>query len=431
MKIKFINLLKMSFVAAVMATATSCSDDDGAAGTNPVDETSEKIFHIAMAVGSDGQSQTYIQGLTDLSTGDVSFNGFGFEVPSTRTARVYTSQDGKSVYNLDYGGGKIYKYTTTGGQSYTMESERNVQVAIGTANPRWTKVNEDTALMHNVITENIYDDAGNYVRTASTIRLVSIDLNTLQMGEIVEFEAPLNAEDAAAGNFVFRIDAPVVSNGKAYYGFAKRKWNTETGANVNATYTKVETLVVDFPSLTNPTIISTNVGGAAGATNGYRTPVSHFDENGDTYQIITVPNNTYDTHILRLRNGAYDESYDFNLSELLGKNTISNGWFYAGNGIGYVPFARSDEGALGDAVWSVARVDLYNNTAVELNLPSNLWLQQYQYSVVKDGKFYMAIAPLGQQGHIYMFDPASTSADGFTRGATIQTGADSYYIGIF
>jgi len=431
MKSKFINLFRVSLVSAMVVTAASCSDDDSSNGNGGGENTAEKTFHVAFAVGSDADSQTYIQGVTDLSLGAISFNGFGFEVPSTRTARVYASEDGKSVYNLDYGGGRIYKYNSAGGQNYTLAAETNVQFAVGTANPRWTKVSETTALMHNVVTQNIFDADNNYVKTESKVRLVSIDLDNLQMGQVEEFEALLSPEDAAAGNFVFRIDAPVVSNGKAYYGFAKRKYNTATGAAGNAAYTKVETLVVDYPSLTNPTVISTNVGGAAGATNGYRTPVSHIDENGDIYQIITVPNNTYDTHILKIKNGAYDESFDFNLSELLGKNTISNGWFYAGNGIGYVPYAKSDQGGLADAVWGVARVDLRNNTAVELNLPANLWLQQYQYSVVKDGKFYMAIAPLGQAGNIYVFDTTSTSPDGFTKGAAIQSGADAYYIGIF
>ena len=48
-----------------------------------------------------------------------------------------------------------------------------------------------------------------------------------------------------------------------------------------------------------------------------------------------------------------------------------------------------------------------------------------------DGKFYMALAPVGENGHVYMFDPASTSADGFSKGATLQSAAGQFYIGIF
>lgn len=416
---------KYLLLPLVAISAMACTEDKD----NNDDAIDGKQFHVALAVGSDSQSQTYVQSHADLSQGQISFSGYGFEVPSTRTARIYASADGSKLYNLDYGGGRVYKYDALGGQSYTKTEETNVQYAVGSVHPRWTKINEDYAMLHNIVTEHLYDTQGAYLRTKATAYLVSIELDDMGMGSVEQFEVPYNAEDASAGNHVFRIDAPVVANGKAYYGLAKRRYNASTAANVAATYTNAETLVVDFPSLTNPTIISTTVG--KGATNGYRTPASHVDEKGDIYQILTVPNKTYDSYILRIRNGAYDESFNLNLSDLLGENTISNGWFYVGNGIAYVPYASSDKGVLADAVWGVARVDLYNNTAVKLNLPENLWLQQYQYSVAKDGKFYMAIAPKGGEGNIYIFDVASTSPDGFTKGAAIQTGADAYYIGIF
>ena len=43
----------------------------------------------------------------------------------------------------------------------------------------------------------------------------------------------------------------------------------------------------------------------------------------------------------------------------------------------------------------------------------------------------MAIAPLGEKGNIYSFDPKSTSPDGYTKGAELDNGADSFYIGIY
>ena len=105
-----------------------------------------------------------------------------------------------------------------------------------------------------------------------------------------------------------------------------------------------------------------------------------------------------------------------------------------GNGIGYIPFYDADQGIGSDAAaWGVARIDLYNNSVVRLNLPNNLWLQQYQSGVLgNDGLFYMALAPLGGSGYIYMFDPASTSANGFTLGAAIETlDSSSAYLGVF
>ena len=430
MKFNFNHVFKIALLTGFTVATASCTTDEVTPATpNPGGETGDRDYTIALAVGSGRTSTTYVQAVNDFSTGSINFDGYGFEVPSSRTARIFASEDGESLFDLDYGGGRVYKFSIDGGEEYTQVSETNVEYAIGTTHPRWTKINEDNALLHNVVSEQIWDGE-EFVETRATARIMSIDLEDLSLGTTGEFEIPEAAMDAD-GDYVFRIDAPIVVGDKIYYGMGKAGYDPENDARVSATYSSVQTLVVDYPSLTNPEIITTTVEGAKGATNAYRAPASHVDENGDIYQIITVPDNTYDTFILRIRNGDYDESYSLNLDELLGENTISNGWFYAGNGIGYVPYANSDLGGLGDPVWSVARVDLYNNTAVKLSLPENLWLQQYQSGVMIDGKFHMAIAPLGQPGKIYMFDPASTAADGFTTGATLQTGADAYYIGIY
>lgn len=426
-----IKQFKFVLLAMLFAGIVSCSDDNG---TEPKGNTAEgeRFYTIGYADGSGSPSATYTQSIDDLSQGVVSYLEYGFEVPSTRTARIFTSEDGKLLFDLDYGGGTVYKFSVEGGQNYTMLSETNVQFAIGTAYPRWTKVNDDYALLHNVVTERVYDEtSGEYVKTVATAQLVSVSLEDLTFRSIEEFEIPVNEVDEANGVYVFRIDAPVVVGDKAYYGMAKRTYDPETDTQIQVDYTSVETLVVDYPSLTNPRLISTNAGGAKGATNGYRTPVAHQDENGDVYQIITVPDNSYDTYFMKITDSGYDEEFSFNLSELLGKNTISNGWFYVGNGIGYVPFAKSDLGATADPVWSLARVDLYNNSAVELEVPENLWLQQYQNSVVVDEKFCIALGPKGQEGNVYMFDIHSTQPDAFTVGATLEAGADSYYIGIY
>jgi len=75
-------------------------------------------------------------------------------------------------------------------------------------------------------------------------------------------------------------------------------------------------------------------------------------------------------------------------------------------------------------------MDLVNNTVVDLNVPDGLWLTQWQTSVVRDGKFYVALSPVGAPGHIYIFDVNSTSPDA-TLGAATVAGADQYFIGIY
>lgn len=417
-------------MATAAIGAASCSK------SNEVPDTAELQdsvpFHVAFAVDPEGNSETYVQGFNNLHTGNITFNNYGFAVPSTRTARFYASEDGKSIYNLDYGGGTISTFDYKGGQNYTQVDITNIELAMGTKNPRWTKVNKENGLLHNVTT-TILTEAGTgaYVRHSAVAKIANVEFNGLEITKSVEFEIPYDAAEAAEGIYVFRMDAPVVHGGKAYYGLGKQKYDASTGARGTMVYKNVATLVVDYPSLENPKVIKTGINGAKGGTLGYRTPVSHVDEKGDIYQIITVTDKAFDTHILRIRNGQYDETYDFNLSDLVGSNTISNGWFYVENGIGYVPYANSDRGATSEPVWEVARIDLYSKSAVVLDLPDNLWLQQYQYSVTRYGKFYMAIAPESGNGNIYMFDYKSVAPNAYTKGASITSSAGTAFIGIF
>lgn len=422
-------LFKTMLMASALAlTFSAC--DEAVDPKQDGNENGKAYFHVVMGIGEGGDDGTLAQAVPDLSTGNITFNGFGFEVPSTRTARVYASNDGKYIYNLNYGGGTVAKYAVAGGQNYSKVAETNVQYAIGTVNPRWTKVDDDYALLHNISTEHKYSDAAGtvYSHTAATAYLVSINLQqNMSMGAVERFEVPRSQEDIDKNLNVWRIDAPVVHNGKAYYGLAKRKYNPTTNTNSNVSYAATS-IVVDYPSLTNPKLISSTV--ANGSTYGYRTPVAHVDEKGDIYQIAGSP-----AYILKIKNGDYDNSFVFNLSEKLGLDisVASNGWFYVGNGIGYVPYFDIVKGSgAAAAAWGVARVDLYNGTAIKMNIPGALWLQQYQYSVTgNDGKFYMALAPVGENGHIYMFDPKSTSADGYSKGASLQSAAGQFYIGIF
>ena len=419
----------MLLLASGLILNTSCKENEPDAEP----KAEGHVYSIAMAVGSGSSSPTFVQGHTSYSdsTKTISFDKYGFEVPATRTARIFTSANGESLYDLDYGGGRVYKYDVYGGETYNFLTETNVEIAIGTAYPRWTQISDDVALLHNVVTENVEDEEG-VVTKVATARVMSINLSDLSFGKVESFEIPVSGENG--NDYVNRMDAPVVVGDKVYYGLSRKGFDPLDPENSSPTVTNsnVETLVLDYPNLTNPKLISTKNGGAKGATNGYRGPVCHIDESNDVYQITTTLDNTDDTHILRIRNGDYDD-YDFNLSTALGEAVRCNTWFYVGNGIAYVPFCRVSEGSgsFSENIWSVARVDLAAKTAVKLNLPTDLWLQQFQNGVVIDGKFHMPIAPTGGNGNVYIFDPADASANGFTKGAKLETGADAYYIGIY
>ena len=436
MNFNFKSLFQTVCLSAITLATFSCSSDDNNVSGSTEADSAYRPYHLVIGSSSTGESATYTQGVTVEELNDptktFTFNGFGYEVPSTRTARVYTSNDGETVYNLNYGGGDISKYNYVSGQNYNLNLTTDIQAAMGTAYPRWTKIDDNYAMLHNVITENIYEDPADetspYIRTIATVTLARVDLSTMSVLETNSFEFPYNNDETADGIHTFRIDAPVVTNGKLYYGVAKRFFDALTGENGTMVYDNVETLVVDYPSLDNETTIVSTL--AQGSTNGYRTPVAHKDEFGDTYQLVT----SGDVGMMKISNGVYDTSYNtFHIKSLLGHNAEANtGWFYVGNGIGYVPVLNTDLGDNASSNWDIVRVDVYNKTAVKLNISLDLWLRQYQWASVIDGKLYMALTSLGGSGNVYILDPSSTSADGFTTGATLHTGtADASYIGLF
>lgn len=408
-------------IASALITSCSSSDDNIDDVLPPVAD--QEFYNVVFGVGSTGNSATFTQAFEDLSVGDISFKGQGFEVPSVRTARIYGSPSGKYLYNLSYGGGMIYKYEIKGASNYVQLEETNVQIAMGTAYPRWTVLNENEALIHNISTERIYE-GDTYSYTDATAVLQRVELADLSLAEKSEVKIPRTDD----GLHIWRIDNPTIQGGKAYYGVAKESYDPNTDERVSTNDYKSTTLVVDYPSLQNPTLLESEL--TRGSSYGYRSPVYHSDEKGDIYQITSEPGK-----IIRIKNGAYDNSYELDLAAALGIGNVgANGWFYVGNGIGYVPFydASAGEGNESTTPWGVARVDLYNKTAVKMNLPDNLWLWYYQSGVLaKDGNFYMAIAPLGGSGHVYMMDPKSTSPDAFTKGASLGSGADSFYLGIY
>ena len=435
MNFNFKSLLKLACLSALTATTFSCTSNDDE-GSLPPDLSTERTYHLVLGSSSTGNSATYAQGATvkELNNPNktFTFSGFGYEIPSTRTARVYSSNDGTILYNLNYGGGTVTKYDYLSGQNYTLTATTQVEAVMGTAYPRWTKIDENYALLQNVSTENIYenpnDDTSKYLKTEATITLARVDLKTMSILEDNSFKFPISETEAEAGIYVSRIDAPVVTKGKLYYGVAKSFYDATIGKKGTMVYENIETLVVDYPTLDNETTITSTL--AKGSTNGYRTPVAHKDENGDTYQLVTKG----DVSMMKITNGTYDTSYGkFDIKSLLGHGAEANtGWFYVGNGVGYIPVLNTDKGDNASSNWSVVRVDIYNKTAVTMNISLDLWLRQYQWASVIEGKLYMALTSLGGEGNVYIFNPEDATANGFTKGATLKTGTtDASYIGLF
>lgn len=365
--------------------------------------------------------------MSDLSQGEISFNNYGYRLPATVTTRFYSSTDGKLVYALDYPAGILAKYEYKGGQNYNkIGGELNASIPLGATALRMTKLDDNAASLHAVpntagptqLNESVFTMKPD---TAS-IGIVNLETMTLTAADKAVV-MDLGTEWKNKGYRIFRIDAPVISNGKAYYGCGLQRYDVVTGKRLtgNVSFEIAATLVVDYPSLKNPTVMVTNH--VNGSTNGYRTPVAHKNEAGEIYQLVSSGSKV---QIAKIKNGAYESSFNFDLQAKNSAIKASNGWFYVGNGIGYVPYNKNGSGE-----WGVARIDINNQTVVDLQVPAGLDLRDYQYSIAKDGKFYMALAPKSGSGNIYIFDINNTSATGYTVGAKITSAANQYYIGIF
>ena len=434
---KKLNFKTLSALSFVMLGLVSCSDDAvNEPDNNGSDPLASKEFQLAFASGSGSISGSYLQGVSDVTTGTISFENAGSLISTGRTSRIFPSADGKFVYSLTYTQGIVDKWEFNGGSNYRKLTSIDASIPLGATALRFYKLNEQEGSLHYIKEEKQFDANDNYIghKMKLSLGILNLETMTLKPGfeSAVTFEMPGDLK--MAGYYISRIDCPVLSNGKLYFGAAVSKYNPATDRGVDTD--KTLTLVVDYTNFNNISIAETTL--AVGSTNGYRTPTQQVNESGEIYQLVNGANKT---SIVKLVNGRYDATYKYSLDGLLGKPTSSNGFFYAGNGIAYIPYERKDlpqiqigvnpEGEPSySSAWGLARMDLINNTVVDLNVPNGLWLTQWQNSIVRNGKFYIALSPVGAAGHIYMFDVNSTSPDG-VKGAATVSGADQYFIGIY
>jgi len=396
----------------------------------------------------DGNGGTLIYALTSEEAKDptVSIAPFdnGFIAPSNRTARLQSSEDGNTIFNISYAGdtgGNYTKYTVEGGQTFT-PTGTSVSIApyVGSA-PRWIKLfdGDKTGAAVYVSTEHKFDDKGTadvkddiYLRTEAKMGVVTLDLTNSTIKEFQESIIPLSEEEEAKGYYISRIDMPTLNaaGNKLYIGARVSKVDPATAENdKKGEILGAKTIVLDYPSLLNPTIITSKVG--RGNTNGYRS-INSFEYNGSVYQANqSDPNGS---HILKIdANNQYDDSYVFNLDDALGvEGAYILAWRPAANGKAVIAYrhAGSAEGLAG-AQGFFALADLNAKTAVkieEIPYDPDFYLFQYQGFVVDGTEIYLTQAPVGKNGNIYVVD---TETGNVTKGAELQNVEGSHFIGVF
>lgn len=403
---------------------TACSSDD-----SPSEEPEETIIDPFSVLATIDDAY-YLAPTESLDEETLSFINNGTQLDADQAARIIGS--GGYIYSLNYGTGLLSQLELNEAGSYDVVKEINAGLSVGTDTPRYKLADDSTIMVYNVVTDYVYNDLDEVEDVICTLRLATVSLPDLSIANLTEFIIP-QSENAKTGATIgyhpMRVDAPVISGDKIYFGLMHLDmYNPSTPPPFREPkQTGLETLVFDYPSITNGTITETNA--ASGHTNGYRAPSMHVDENGDVYQSNWfITGNSFDlsegdnTVISKLTDGIYDTSYTFDISEALGLtgNIGTVGWFYVGNGIGYMPIQLEDEGNYyTDDSWSVAKIDVYNKTAVKLNVPlSNLL--EYENGVVYNGSFYLALSPVDADSFVYKFDPSSTSADGFETGLQLD-----------
>ncbi len=448
------NLLKPTLFSALAAALlfSSCKKDN----TESIDtDNGTRWITLSAAIDDpnnteigDGDAGTMIFSISaeEAKNPNISVNAFtnGMAVKSSRTARLQASADGNYLYNIQYtgdDGGIFNKYRVYGGKDFRTEGPEVETATYVSTSPRWLKAAEGIGVaVRAAANAVVYEGANpNFVykqRTAKT-DVITLDLNNPRITKTASFDLALTAQEIAAGYYVSRIDVPVVNKAgnKVYIGAAVSKHNPTsftinttglpTFATDNSIRSWAKTLVLDYPSLENPKIITSNK--TRGNTNGYRSTMQYIGTDGHVYQATSGElTGTGGSKILRINSSTHDyDDYVFSLDEALGlTNTFIETWKYVGNGIGFVIYRVAGQGGY------IARINLNTKTATKYTLPNEgtLNFRQIQNIAIDGDDVFVAVAPIGQDGNIYIFNRLTGQ---MTIGAKLVNEVGGQYIGTY
>ncbi|MFB9075836.1 hypothetical protein ACFFLS_12970 [Flavobacterium procerum] len=426
--------------ALVLTTACSSDDNNNSETVNPV--TDGRWITVAGALmqtdPGDGNGGTKVYAISKENAIDPNFSvdvyTNGAAVQSNRTARLQSSVDGNTLFNITYtgaNGGEFMTYKVTGGNKFAeSQNKSNISQYAGTS-PRWVKLfdGDKTGIAVNVtapVVNTNEDKTFKYTRGTATV--LSLDLQQAVATAFKQYEIPLTPEEEAQGYHIFRLDAPTLNKAgnKLIIGTWMRKTDPATGQNASS-FTRLgsKSVVVDYPSLENPKVITSTVG--FGDTSGYRSFNSFVATDGNVYQ-ATQRDTQNGSYILKInQSNEYDNSYVFSLDTALGiKGSYIDAWRYVGNGIAYAVYTYE-----GTEQGFLARLDLNTRTATKVEgiaYDADLNFGQYQGFVVDGNNFYIAVTPVGKDGNIYVIDIPTGAV---TKGAKLINKPGNHYIGVF
>lgn len=447
MKKKLLNIVRITAFLGMALTAVNCTSDNFDVTESAVAD--ERWITLAGSLqgtspgDGNGGMVIYSVNLADAKNPDKEFSIFnnGYVVPSNRTARLNASQDGNFVYNIPYtgdNGGIFSKFRVGGGNSFQQEGASVSIAQYATASPRWGKLydGDNTGVAANIAGfTNGTNASGSFAYTRGDATLVSFDLKNPSIKATTTQKIPLTADEEQLGYHIWRMDAPVLNRAgnKLLVGTWMRKTDPATGLNQTGSYTRLgsKTVVFDYPSLQNPTVITSTV--SHGDTSGYRSMNSYLGDDGNIYQ--ATQRDSDGAHILRInQNNEYDNSYVLSLDTALGitGSTVEN-WKYAGDGIAYVmySYANAPVSSLTTQPQSfLARVDLNARTAQRVDLPYeiDMYFFQHQGILVYGDDVIIPVSAVGKNGNIYIINRKTGAV---TKGAKLINKEGAQFIGAF
>lgn len=446
------------FGAAVLALAIGgCAKDNGPDTDRP--DESDRWITISGSMmeedPGDGNAGTMVYSITPEQAKDpsVSINVFdnGMHVKSQRTARLQADADGQFLYNIQYtgeDGGIFHKYTVHGGKDFRRDGPEVATADYVSSSPRWLKAIEGVGVAVRG-TANDTEYTGElpditYEYTSTKIDAITLDLNDPKITANTSFELRLPEPEEAEGYHIWRIDMPVVNQAKdkVYIGVGVRKLNPtsytigddgvpEFDRDNDSPAAWAKTIVLDYPSLDNYKVITSSQ--TRGSTNGYRSTMQYVGDDGHVYQATTGEGiDGGGSKILRISKDTddYDNGYAFSLDQALSvTGSHIEAWKYAGNGIGFVVYSLvNSEGNREGG--HIARIDLNTGNGTKYQIPNeaNLKFNQIQSIGIDGDDVYVAVAPVGQDGNIYIFNIQTGE---MSVGAKLINKTGNQYIGVY
>lgn len=469
MRTTFIKTFMFGSVLAI-STLVSCDKNDGPGGPDNPQVSGPDIWNREYVTitgafpneqGAAGNGGTMAYALTHDQAVDPNFevNVFarGYGLRSQRTARVQGSVNGNFLYNIQYtgeDGGIFNKYKVAGADNFEdTREEVNTEPILG-ASPRWVLAAEGTGIGVYASSEIEGSASGKdatFVDVKSTAKIAVLDLDDPQITRQTEFTIPFTPEQTKDGYQIGRIDVPILNaaKNKIFIGCNLTRTDVTVPSGVDEdgeqTWTAgtrelgTATLVVDYPSLSNPKLIYSDK--SKNNNHSYRTMTQYVGDDGHVYQAVT--NHGTGHQILRINSATNDyDDYEFNLRTALGVDDANiSAWRYIKEGIGLVLYTRS-----GVSGGYIALVDLNAKTATRLDTENQTDIGfsgqrrtdtqeaitgtfgQFQNIGVHGNFVYIPMTPNGVNGNLYVVD---TTTKQITKGAKLINQSGSFYIGAY